>query len=110
MSYSIITSENFVKELKRLAKRYPSIKQDMASLGETLVENPIQGSPLGRNCYKIRLAIKSKGRGKRGGSRVITCVIALQESVTLLSIFDKADQATISDQELERLLTENDLA
>ena len=49
-------------------------------------------------------------KGKRGSARVITCVIALQESVTLLSIFDKADQATISDQELDRLLTENDLA
>jgi hypothetical protein len=36
--------------------------------------------------------------------------VALQESVTLLSIFDKADQATISDQEIERLLIENDLA
>ncbi|MEZ0486123.1 type II toxin-antitoxin system RelE/ParE family toxin [Fibrella aquatica] len=110
MSYDILTSENFVKELKRLAKKYPSLKQDVEVLGESLAENPEQGSPLGRNCYKIRLAIKSKGRGKRGGARVISCVVALQESVTLLSIFDKADQATISDQEIERLLIENDLA
>ena len=110
MSYNILTSGNFVRELKRLAKKYPSLKQDMALLGESLAENPEQGSPLGRNCYKIRLAIKSKGRGKRGGARVITCVVALRESVTLLSIFDKADQATISDAEIERLLIENDLA
>jgi mRNA-degrading endonuclease RelE of RelBE toxin-antitoxin system len=59
MSYDILTSENFVKELKRLAKKYPSLKQDVEVLGESLAENPEQGSPLGRNCYKIRLAIKS---------------------------------------------------
>ena len=106
----VITSPNFETEAKRLIRKHRSLAQDIAELIATLAENPTQGAPLGRNCYKIRLAIKSKGRGKRGGARVITCVIALQESVTLLSIFDKADQATISDQELDRLLTENDLA
>ena len=82
----------------------------MALLIANLAENPTQGTPIGRNCYKIWLAIKSKGRGKRGGARVITCVLASEETVTLLSIFDKADQATISDGDIERLLIENDLA
>ena len=109
MSYSLVTSENFAKELKRLAKKYPSIKYDVALLGESLAEDPTQGTPIGRNCYKIRLAIKSKGQGKRGGARVITCVVAIQETVTLLSIYDKADQATISDNEMTKLLRENDL-
>ncbi len=106
----VVTSYNFETEAKRLVKKYRSLAQDIAQLIADLAENPSQGTPLGRNCYKIRLAIKSKGRGKRGGARVITCVVALQESVTLLSIFDKADQATISDHEIERLLIENDLA
>ena len=112
---NVITSSNFEAEAKRLIKKHRSLAQDIALLIASLAENPAQGTPLGRNCYKIRLAIKSKGRGKRGGATradvsVITCVVALQESVTLLSIFDKADQVSISDQDIEQLLLENDLA
>lgn len=72
MSYEVSTAPTFVRELKQLSKKYPSIKVDIGNLGESLAENPTQGESLGRGCYKIRLAIKSKGKGKRGGARVIT--------------------------------------
>jgi len=36
-------------------------------------------------------------------------VVALKEEVTLLSIYDKAEQSDISDKELNRLLNENKL-
>lgn len=109
MSYKVITSENFVRELKRLARKYPSLKQEVANLGDSLAKDPTQGTPVGRECYKIRLAIKSKDKGKRGGARVISCVVALKDEVTLLSIYDKAEQSDIQDKELERLLKENEL-
>jgi mRNA-degrading endonuclease RelE of RelBE toxin-antitoxin system len=109
MSYKIETSDNFVRQLKKLSKKYASLKQELTNLGELLAENPTIGTPIGRDCYKIRLSIKSKGAGKSGGARVITCVVALQETVTLLSIYDKSQQADISDKELQRILKENDL-
>ena len=56
--------------------------------------------------YKIRLGIKSKGKGKRGGARVITCVKVVAETVFLVSISDKSEQSDIADGELTRLLTE----
>ncbi|WP_257669832.1 type II toxin-antitoxin system RelE/ParE family toxin [Parapedobacter tibetensis] len=59
---------------------------------------------LGRSCYKIRMAIKSKGKGKSGGSRIITCVKLTQESVFLLTIFDKSEKDNITDGELSTLL------
>ncbi len=105
----VITSPNFEKEAKRLIKKYRSLAQEIAVLIGDLAENPTQGTPIGRDCYKIRLAIKSKGKGKSGGARIITCVVALQDTVTLLSIYDKAQQAAISDQELEWLLKDNEL-
>ncbi|MDX1919215.1 MAG: hypothetical protein SFU25_00605 [Candidatus Caenarcaniphilales bacterium] len=37
---------------------------------------PNLGTFLGNNCYKIRLSIKSKSKGKSGGARVITHLIA----------------------------------
>lgn len=58
------------------------------------------GTPLGSNCYKIRLAIKSKGAGKSGGA----CVVAVREEVYLLAIYDKSEQATLTDKRLKELL------
>ena len=72
MSYNIIPTHRFEKELKRLVKKFPSLKKEFAELINEISENPDSGTFLGNNCYKIRLAIGSKGKGKSGGARVIT--------------------------------------
>jgi len=64
----------------------------------------MQGKPLGNDCYKIRLAIASKGKGKRGGARVITCVKVVDSFVYLLTIYNKGEKDTISDNELLELI------
>lgn len=106
MSYNIIAVPTFRKELKKLAKKYPSLKTDLAVLFESLEENPKQGTSLGKNCYKIRLAISSKGKGKSGGARLITHFVIADETVYLLSIYDKSDKENLTDKELEELLEE----
>ena len=106
MSYKIKAIPKFEKELKRLAKKYPSLKAEYIELVQSLKQEPEQGTPLGNNCYKIRLAIASKGKGKSGGSRVITYVQVLQTTVYLLTIFDKSEKENIPDKELEALLEE----
>lgn len=106
MSYKVKAIPKFEKELKRLAKKYPSLKAEYIELVQSLKEEPEQGTPLGNNCYKIRLAIASKGKGKSGGSRVITYVQVLQTTVYLLTIFDKSEKENIPDKELEALLKE----
>lgn len=104
MSFNIIPTPPFERELKQLAKKYPSIKNDIAALAEKLQENPKSGTPLGNDCYKIRMSIFSKGRGKSGGARVITYVQVVKTNIFLLSIYDKADAAAISDKELRARL------
>ncbi len=114
MSYNVFTITPFDKQLKRLTKKFPSLKKDFAKLIEGLEVNPQQGSPLGNNYYKIRFAISSKGKGKSGGARVIslieTTLIGKVEMkneevfVNLITIYDKADTATISDKELKNLI------
>ena len=94
----------FKQSLKKLAKKYPSVKNDYKALIDSLKEEPKQGQALGKDCYKIRMAITSKGKGKSGGSRVISCVKIVAGSVFLLSIFDKGDKENISDKELDELL------
>jgi hypothetical protein len=69
-----------------------------------LLEDPRQGSSLGKGCYKVRMSIASKGKGKSGGARVITCVRVVGEVVWLLTMYDKSDQADISGKELAVLV------
>jgi len=69
MSFDVIPIPEFVKELKGLAKKYRSLRSELAQLGNALAKDPNMGTPLGNDCYKIRLAIKSKGAGKSGGAR-----------------------------------------
>lgn len=104
MSYKIVPTHTFDRELKRLAKKHRSIKSDISELGEQLAENPTMGDEVIEHCYKIRLAITSKNKGKSGGARVITYVYVIQETVFLLSIYDKGQQEDISNAELKELI------
>ena len=104
MSYRITTIPSFDKELKSLAKKHRSIKLDLAQLGIELSENPKTGVEIIENCFKIRMAISSKRKGKSGGARVITYVYVQLETVYLLSIYDKSDEENISDKEIRDLI------
>jgi hypothetical protein len=106
MSYKVKTIPRFDKELKRLARKFPSLKMEFIALVDSLEKNAQQGVSLGNHCYKIRLSIASKGQGKSGGARVITCVRIIETSVYLLTIFDKADRENISDKEIRKLVIE----
>jgi mRNA-degrading endonuclease RelE of RelBE toxin-antitoxin system len=104
MSFNVYTTDFFENQLKKLSKKHPSLKNDFKHLVESLKLEPQSGLPLGKDCYKVRMAISSKGKGKSSGSRVITCVKIVAESVFLLSIYDKANKESISDKELDQLL------
>lgn len=50
-----------------MLKKYPSLRQEIDNLLEVLETDPTQGTSLGHGCYKIRLRIASKSKGKSGG-------------------------------------------
>lgn len=104
MSYKVKTIPYFDRQAKRLTRKFESFKNELSELFNSLEADPLQGFSLGNDCYKIRVAIKSKGKGKSGGARVITHVIAIREDVYLLTVFDKSEKENISDQELQELL------
>ena len=101
MNYKVLPTHKFEKEIKRLIKKFPWLKKEYAALINELKNNPAAGTPLGNNCYKIRLSLASKNKGKSGGARVITYVVVDDISVFLLTIFDKSEQNNISDKELK---------
>jgi mRNA-degrading endonuclease RelE of RelBE toxin-antitoxin system len=109
MSYSIIPTHRFEKELKRLSKKFPSLKKEFARLIAEIADNPETGTSLGNNCYKIRLAIASKGKGKSGGARVITYLYVETDSVYLLTIYDKGEKADLKIGELKEMIDSLDL-
>ena len=112
MNYNTIVknSKYFLKQLKRLNKKFPSLKQDVLELRRTLLEYPRNGEDLGKGAYKIRLKIKSKGKGKSGGARVISHVeteligIVQNDVVSLLTIYDKSEVGSISKEEIDWLI------
>lgn len=112
MNYRITASPSFLRELKRLYKRYKSIKQDIEHLVQDLKQNPNIGVDLGNGLRKIRVAITAKGKGKSGGARVITYNIFITEidaEIKLLYIYDKSDKEAISENELHELMKKNGL-
>ena len=101
MKFSIVYTKIFEKEFKRLSAKHLSLKKDFKLLLAKLEIEPMLGEPLGNNCFKIRLAISSKGKGKSGGARVITCVKVVANTIYLVAIYDKSDRANISNKEIE---------
>jgi len=81
MSYDVVLTERFKQIIRRLRKKYASLDDDFERLIAELEQQPLAGSALGRDCYKVRMRIKSKQAGKSGGARVITCVKVIGEQV-----------------------------
>lgn len=105
MNELLITfTPEFKRECKRLAKKHVSLNTDMQELVTELQANYTLGTPLGDNAYKIRLAISSKNKGKSGGARVITYFVTEDNELYLLSIYDKSEQANITDKALKQLI------
>ena len=109
MNYNIIINHPFKKEIKRLSKKYPSLKGDLQILQEELLNNPNAGINLGCGIRKVRMAIGSKRRGKSHGARVIivTVVVNVEETeINLLFIYDKAERDNITTGEIKALIEE----
>ena len=112
MNCKIETTPDFARELKQLARRYTSMKDDYRDFLDTLRKSPLQGEPLGKHLRKVRFPIASKAKGKSGGARGITHTVLVESdgaNITLVTIYDKSDQANITDKELKKLIKKNGL-
>ena len=109
MANQIIYSKIFIRKAKELKKRHHSLVSDLEELETSLLENPTQGSDLGAGLHKVRLAVKSKGKGKSGGYRVITYLVSQTDAhvnINMLTIYDKKDESSIDKSYLIGLIKE----
>ena len=98
MSLEIVQTSNFKAEVKRLSKRYRSFDDDLLTFLLELKANPTQGVEVAPHIRKVRMAIHSKGKGKSGGARVITCTALVGEKdgvLGLITIYDKSDASNV---------------
>jgi len=113
MKIEIRISNDFERDFKRLKKRYLSLSSDLELLKSELTKNPNLGQDLGKGIRKIRLIIKSKGRGKSGGARIITYnTILLKISthrIVFLKMYDKSEKDSITDKDIIKLLKKNEI-
>jgi mRNA-degrading endonuclease RelE of RelBE toxin-antitoxin system len=104
MSYKIIVTPHFEKEIKRLTRKFPSLKYEFAELIARIIIKPDIGIYIGNNCYKIRIGIGSKGKGKSGGARVISYLYYEAEVIYLLTVYDKNEKSNIRQSELNEMI------
>ncbi len=119
MNCEVRATRSFQRAAKFLHKKYPSLRGELAKLEDELLAIPTLGVQIQENIYKIRIAIKSKGKGKSGGARVVTYVEAFVDVLTspdtgltvvnLLTIYDKSDRDDIEDFEIKEILEEEGL-
>ncbi len=105
MSYKIKTIPQFEKDVKRLKKRFPKIKNDLTTLVNELYENPTIGTCLGDNIYKIRVANSSVPTGKSGGFRVITYYVE-DEVLYLVNMYSKSSKENILKEKLKEIINQ----
>lgn len=110
MEVNVKTIPEFDRRAKRLAKKYKSLKSDLQQLVSSLLLNPTQGNNLGKDVYKVRIAITSKGNGKSGGGRILTYSVKISDpdcyNVTLLSIYDKSEISNVTDTYIKELVSQ----
>lgn len=107
MAYKVVLSDNFKNEAKKLIKKYPSLKSELLTLVVSLETTPKQGTHLGNDIYKIRLAIASKNKGKSGGARVLSFVKIIENVVLLFSIYNKGEKDTVTEAEIKILINKH---
>ena len=110
MKIIFTSGQEFLRQFKRLSKKYKSLVNDIIVLRNELIENPNQGTDLGNGIHKVRMAIASKGKGKSGGARVLTLNILIEDSIeselhiTFLTIYDKSEISNVSDSYIQELI------
>ena len=107
MATNINFSDPFESRVKRFIKKFPSLANELIDFVDLLKENPFLGESLGVGLYKVRLASKSKGKGKSGGFRVINYIVTENKDdidITVLTIYDKSEDSTMKKNILVKMV------
>ena len=102
----ILLTPRFKQDLRKLAKRYRLIRQDLAPLIEQLQQGETPSDRILGNKYqiiKVRLKNSNIQKGKSADYRVIY-YLKTQTAITLVTIYSKSDRTDIPNQVIEEII------
>jgi mRNA-degrading endonuclease RelE of RelBE toxin-antitoxin system len=102
MNFEVVP--DFERALKKLSKKYPSLKSDYLAFLSELEQNPLMGDEIFPNCRKARIAIKSKDKGKSDGGRIIFYFEIIKDRIILLFVYDKSEMENVQTAFIEQIL------
>jgi len=97
------------KSLSGWLKNSPHSKKNLPNLLRAYLGIQKTGTLIGNSCYKIRLAISSKSKGKSGGARVITYFYLQAATVYLLTMYDRGEKQDLKPNELKEMINSLEL-
>jgi mRNA-degrading endonuclease RelE of RelBE toxin-antitoxin system len=102
----------FKKNIKKLRKKYRSVKEDIKPLIQQLESGETPGSRISGNkypVYKSRVKNSDNKKGQSGGYRVIYYIVT-PETILLIAIYSKSEKSDISNREIEDLIDREEIA
>lgn len=101
-------SPTFNRNLRTLAKKYRSIRNDVQPIIEQLEQGELPGdriSGVDYAVFKLRVRNSDIQKGKSGGYRLIYYVKTVN-GIVLLTIYAKSEQVDIAAEDIQNIITE----
>jgi len=101
-------SPTFQRNLRSLAKKYRSIRNDIQPVIEQLERGDLPGdqiSGIGYEVFKLRVKNSDIQKGKSAGYRLIYYV-KTAKGIILLTVYTKSEQADIAADEIRSIIVE----
>ncbi|MEA5420354.1 type II toxin-antitoxin system RelE/ParE family toxin [Spirulina sp. CCNP1310] len=106
--WQVELSPTFIRKVRTLKKRYPSIQQDLEPIIQQLQAGEMLGDQIpgvGNPAFKVRIRNRDIQKGKSAGYRLIYYV-KMSQKIVLLTLYSKSDQSDITPQEIREILAE----
>lgn len=110
MKITVRYTHIFGRKFKKYARKFQSLTNDLELFINEI--DKTKAVDLGGNLFKYRLSVKSKNKGKSGGFRIITFELIVSEEekkITLLSLYDKSEQDSLTKNQINEILKDEGL-
>ncbi len=106
----VTTTDRFDARIRKLGKRYRSIRLDIKPIIEQLESGELPGDQIAGveyDLFKVRVKNSNNQKGKSGGYRVIY-YLRTENHIMLVAIYSKSDEADIGIAETREILTRSE--
>lgn len=107
MNYEVYLTPTSQKSIKKLARKYPSIKNDLLHTIQALEVDPTTGASIpgwNNKVWKIRTASTDAKKGKSGGFRTIYFWQEGCKKVYLLFTYAKSAKVDVNSKEIAKFI------